>query len=122
MPGRSAAMITVLSVAYPFAPVSRDAVGGAEQILAQVDAALVRAGHRSIILASEGSLTAGELVSISVPEGPLVPETCRMVQRQVGEKIKEILRENHIDAIHFHGADVFEYLPSVPLPLIITLH
>ena len=36
--------LTVLSVAYPFALVSPDAAGGAEQVLAQLDAALVGAG------------------------------------------------------------------------------
>lgn len=35
--------LTVLSTAYPFAPVGPDAVGGAEQMLAQLDAALVAA-------------------------------------------------------------------------------
>src|SRR3954447_19417870 len=44
--------LTVLSVAYPLAPVSQDAVGGAEQMLSHLDHALVRAGHRSIVVAS----------------------------------------------------------------------
>ena len=43
---------TILSVAYPFAPVGPDTVGGAEQVLAQLDAALVAAGHRSIVVAA----------------------------------------------------------------------
>ena len=33
-------MLTVLSVAYPFAPVTADPAGGAEQVLAQIDRAL----------------------------------------------------------------------------------
>lgn len=47
--------LTVLSVAYPLAPVTADPVGGAEQVLARMDRALVDAGHRSIVIASEGS-------------------------------------------------------------------
>src|SRR3954465_10552397 len=39
--------LCVLNVAYPLAPVGPDAVGGAEQVLAMIDAALVRAGHES---------------------------------------------------------------------------
>ena len=39
--------LTVASVAYPFAPVSPDPVGGAEMVLAQLDRALTEAGHRS---------------------------------------------------------------------------
>jgi hypothetical protein len=46
---------TVLSVAYPFAPVRADSVGGAEQILAAIDRGLTRAGYRSLVLACEGS-------------------------------------------------------------------
>ena len=55
-------MPTVLQVAFPFAPVSRDSVGGAEQIAAACDEAVVRAGHRSIVVACEGSKIAGELI------------------------------------------------------------
>src|ERR1700760_3969171 len=41
----------VLEVAYPFAPVGPDAVGGAEQILTALDAGLIRAGNRSVVIA-----------------------------------------------------------------------
>ncbi len=57
--------LTVLSVAYPLAPVGPDAVGGSEQVLTAIDRALVAAGHRSIVLAIEGSQAAGELVHLS---------------------------------------------------------
>ena len=56
--------LTVLSVAYPLAPVGPDAVGGAEQVLTRLDRALVEAGHRSIVVAQEGSRTAGTLVAV----------------------------------------------------------
>ena len=36
--------LSVLSVAYPLAPVTADPVGGAEQVLARLDRALVAAG------------------------------------------------------------------------------
>ena len=42
--------LTILSVAYPLAPVGPDAVGGAEQILTCLDAALVRAGQPTAAL------------------------------------------------------------------------
>jgi hypothetical protein len=61
--------LRVLSVAFPFAPVGQDAVGGAEQVLAQLDAALVRAGHGSVVVACAGSSPAGT-ASISM-------NTCR---------------------------------------------
>ncbi len=63
--------LTVLNVAYPFAPVGPDAVGGAEQVLTAVDEALVRAGHRSLVLACEGSTCSGQLLAMPTPEGSL---------------------------------------------------
>ena len=54
----------ILNVAYPFAPVGPDAVGGAEQILTALDAALVRAGHRSVVVAREGSACQGRLIPV----------------------------------------------------------
>ena len=61
--------LTVLSVAYPLAPAGPDAVGGAEQILTLLDAALVRAGHRSIVVACEGSTPRGALIATPRPGG-----------------------------------------------------
>ena len=47
--------LTVLNVSYPLAPVSSATAGGAEQVLLTIDHGLVRAGHRSIVIAPEGS-------------------------------------------------------------------
>ena len=49
--------LTVVSVAYPLAPVGPDAVGGAELVRAELDAALVRAGHRSLVVALVAGVT-----------------------------------------------------------------
>jgi len=43
--------LTVLSVGYPLAKISENTAGGAEQVLAMLDEALVRHGHRSLVLA-----------------------------------------------------------------------
>ncbi len=59
----------ILSVAYPFAPVGPDAVGGAEQVLSAIDRALVAAGHRSTVIACAGSDTAGTLLAHDPPLG-----------------------------------------------------
>ena len=48
--------LTVLQVAYPLAPVSRDAVGGAEQIVSMLDRAVV---------ASSQSLSGGGVLRFS---------------------------------------------------------
>jgi glycosyltransferase involved in cell wall biosynthesis len=54
---------TILSVAYPLTDVGADAVGGSEQILTILDRALTEAGHRSIVIAAEGSKIAGKLIA-----------------------------------------------------------
>ena len=51
--------LTVVSVAYPLAPVGPDAVGGSEQILTALDRALVAAGHRSIVTRDRGLADCG---------------------------------------------------------------
>lgn len=53
--------LTIVNVAYPLAPVGPGAAGGAEQVLACLDNALVDAGHASIVLACAGSRTRGLL-------------------------------------------------------------
>ena len=70
MPHAAALSLTVLSVAYPFAPVGPDAAGGAEQVLGQLDAALVKGGHGSIVVANAASKVRGTLVPTKTLPGP----------------------------------------------------
>ena len=66
--------LTVLSVSYPLAPVGPDAVGGAEQILSALDAGLVAAGHRSIVVAPKHRAAATAATSCgSKPSTSAVP-------------------------------------------------
>ena len=113
---------TVLSVAYPFAPVGEDAVGGAEQVLTMLDRALVEAGHRSIVIAPQGSTVRGELVPL-----PAVPESIddharEAVHRTTRELIDRVLRAQRVDLIHLHGIDFADYLPGPGVPVLATLH
>jgi glycosyltransferase involved in cell wall biosynthesis len=112
----------VLSVAYPLAPAGPDAVGGAEQVLAMLDASLVARGHRSTVIACEGSRSAGALISISFPEGSLSEDKRRRAQAAVRVAIAEASRCDRPDIIHFHGLDVLSYLPPPGIPCIVTLH
>jgi glycosyltransferase involved in cell wall biosynthesis len=114
--------LTVLSVAYPFAPVSSDAVGGAEQVLARLDAALVQAGHRSIVIACAGSRVAGELV-----ETPPVPRRIDELARErareaIRESIRSALDQRPVDLVHLHGVDFAGYLPEPGVPVLATMH
>ena len=115
-------MLTVLQVSYPFACVGAGAVGGAEQILGSLDAALVARGHRSLVLAPEGSTTRGELVAL-----PPVPETVdpaarAFVHAAVRRALARVLAEQHVDVVHLHGIDFGDYLPDTPVPTLVTLH
>jgi glycosyltransferase involved in cell wall biosynthesis len=115
-------MLKVLTVAYPLAPVGPDAAGGAEQIACALDRALVAAGHRSTLLACEGSTAAGELIST----GPLSPRLDESAKRRARSEhartIEELLRTRSFDLVHFHGVDTAEYLPPPGVPTVVTIH
>ncbi|HKN84119.1 MAG TPA: glycosyltransferase family 4 protein [Pyrinomonadaceae bacterium] len=113
--------LTILSVAYPLAPVGPDAVGGAEQILTYIDEALVRAGHRSIVIACEGSKTYGTLVPIRI-FGSSLAETLELTDAQQRLAIKRILAEYSVDVVHMHGLNFLKYMPSEDVPVVVTLH
>jgi glycosyltransferase involved in cell wall biosynthesis len=114
---------TVLSVAYPFAPVSPDAVGGAEQVLSQLDAALVAAGHRSIVVASAGSKTAGVLIATAPPAGPIARHQRELTWAEHRRNVALALASQPVDLVHMHGIDFLQYLPPASqVPVLATLH
>ncbi len=115
--------LTVLSVAYSLAPVGAAAVGGAEQVLSTIDAALMDAGHRSVVVAQAGSATRGTL-------WPVVPATAafddvvraRAVLDQ-RDAIARALDDHRVDIVHLHGVDFYDYVPTrAGIPVLATLH
>jgi glycosyltransferase involved in cell wall biosynthesis len=115
-------VLTVLSVAYPLAPVGCDAVGGAEQVLATLDRGLVRAGHRSIVIACAGSRCAGELVTIPRVTGVLDEAARALAQAHTRAAIERVLSSTHVDLVHLHGVDFEAYLPAPGPVVLVTLH
>lgn len=113
---------TVLSVAYPFAPVLPDSIGGAEQVLVQIDRALVAAGWRSIVVAAEGSAPAGELVAVPAVRGAIDELARARVHAAVRMAIRETLAGAPVDLIHMHGIDFDSYLPPPGPPALASLH
>ena len=111
-------MLTILSVAYPLAPVGVDSVGGAEQVLATLDRALVAAGHRSLVVACEGSSVAGTLLPIPRTNGRLDDDARAAAQSAVRQRILS----TDADVIHLHGIDFDAYLPPPGPPVLATLH
>jgi glycosyltransferase involved in cell wall biosynthesis len=110
----------ILNVAYPFAPVSPDSVGGAEQIVHQLVEALVAAGHESLLIAREDSKTSGKLLRVPFAHGPLHDPT---VRERVYQHQRELIAATQGDVIHFHGIDFYEYLPQdINTAILVTLH
>ncbi len=114
--------LTIVSVSYAFAPVTADPAGGAEQVLASLDRASTAAGHRSIVIAPEGSSVTGELVPIPAPDGPIEGEVWERTHAAVRERIAEVVQHDRPDLIHLHGIDFGSYLPAPGPPVLVTLH
>ncbi|MDB5395848.1 MAG: glycosyltransferase family 4 protein [Rhodospirillales bacterium] len=119
---RDERQLTIVSISYPFAPVALDPVGGAEQVLAQLDLAILRAGHRSIVIAPEGSAVAGELRAIgSVPTQ--IDDSARAnAYRTLTKWIAKTMEQDRPDIIHMHGVDFGAYLPAPGPAVLVTLH
>jgi glycosyltransferase involved in cell wall biosynthesis len=114
--------LTVLSVGYPLAKVSENTAGGAEQVLAMLDEALVRRGHRSLVLAPVGSQCHGLLIPAQIPSGILDGQAKRQAQRSFRQLLNRTLEHHSIDLVHMHGLDFSEYLPDAEVPVVVTLH
>lgn len=114
--------MTILNVAFPFAPVGLDAAGGAEQVLSLIDRALVSAGHHSVVVACEGSRPHGTLVSTG-RVGENLDESGRMrAQERHRDAIGHALNDFPVDMVHMHGLDFTAYLPPAGVPVLVTLH
>lgn len=114
--------LTVLSVAYPLAEVGPDAVGGSEQVLQQLDRALVEAGHKSIVVACEGSRTAGTLVTIPATRGPIDDAAREAAFARHREAVAKVLERRRVDVVHIHGIAFHNFLPPPGPPVLATLH
>lgn len=115
--------LNVLSIGYPFATVGLQATGGAEQILSALDHALTAGGHNSLVLASEGSVTAGMLFPVPEILGDLDDESNRRwAKKQLQAALDRILATQEIDLIHMHGLDFHEYTLPSNIPVLVTLH
>ena len=114
--------LTILNVPFPFVPLSDDPIGGAEQITAQLDRALVSKGHRSIVIAAEGSQTAGQLSALPRVRGSIDNQAWHRVHDALRASLARVLASEPVDLIHFHGCDFGAYLPPPGPPVLVTLH
>jgi glycosyltransferase involved in cell wall biosynthesis len=113
---------TVLSVAYPLTEVGENAVGGSEQILTLLDRALTEAGHRSLVIAAEGSSVRGTLIPSPRANGALDPKVREWGQKAHKRLIEDTLSRYSVDVVHMHSLDFHTYLPEPGVPTLATLH
>jgi CelD/BcsL family acetyltransferase involved in cellulose biosynthesis/glycosyltransferase involved in cell wall biosynthesis len=114
--------LTIVLVAYPLAPVSPDAVGGAEQIVSLLDARLVARGHRVIVVAREGSRCRGELVATPAAGGPLDEPAIAAAHARTRAALEAVIARERVDVVHLHAIGFERHLPAPGLPVIVTLH
>ena len=114
--------LRVLSVAYPLAPVGPRAVGGAEQILTQLEAALVRGGYSSVVVARADSVVSGRLVGTEASAEVVTPELRAEVERRHQATLDRALGVWPVDLVHMHGLDFSRYRVPAEVPVLVTLH
>src|SRR5438445_3040080 len=114
--------LTVLSVSYPLARVADVTAGGAEQVLAILDEALVRRGHRALVLAPAGSRWCGLLIPAQIPTGVLDENAKQEARRTLKRLLNRVLARHRVDVVHMHGLDFSEYLPDCDIPIVVSLH
>lgn len=112
----------ILSVAYPFAAVTADSAGGAEQVLAALDRALVAEGHGSVVIAASGSAVAGQLRPVPAIAGAIDDAARMRVHAAVRMEIAAAVDAERPDLVHCHGIDFDAYLPHDGPPRVVTLH
>lgn len=123
---RCSTNLSVLSVAYPFAPVRPDTAGGAEHVLRMLDKALTESGHRSVVVAAKGSSISGELIEIPAWPGRIGQSARENMRRLLAQVLAGVLSgdagADRFDIVHMHGVDFAGYLPSEGHPVLVTLH
>ena len=114
--------LRVVSVAYPYSPVAPDTVGGAEQVLATIDAELTRQGDCSIVIAHQDSVVQGKLIRTTVPSGAITSDLRRCTLRQHQANLDRVLALYDVDVVHLHGFDFYELVIPPHIPVLVTLH
>ncbi|MFL5273641.1 MAG: GNAT family N-acetyltransferase [Anaeromyxobacteraceae bacterium] len=114
--------LDVLLVAWPLGRVAPDAVGGAEQVLWTLVRGLARRGHRTTVLAAEGSAVEGTLEALPLPAPPHDAAAQALQHERVRAALARLLAARRFDLVHLHGVDFDHYLPPPGPPALATLH
>ncbi|AWK86969.1 hypothetical protein DEW08_12680 [Azospirillum thermophilum] len=91
-------------------------------MVAALDAALVRAGHRSLVIGVEGSAVSGSLIPLPRVAGAVNQRARGIVAKRVAATIASTLERHPVDLVHLHLEDFPVCLPATGLPTLVTLH
>jgi glycosyltransferase involved in cell wall biosynthesis len=87
-----------------------------------LDRGIVEAGHRSIVVAQDGSRVAGTLVPVPAIAGELDDAAKARAHAATRAAIGSALARFPVDIVHLHGIDFHAYLPPPGPPALATLH
>jgi CelD/BcsL family acetyltransferase involved in cellulose biosynthesis/glycosyltransferase involved in cell wall biosynthesis len=79
-------------------------------------------GHRSLVIACDGSRVAGELVALPAVPEHVTHETWVAMHEATRRALCETLAHHHVDVVHVHGIDFHAYLPPPGPVVLATLH
>lgn len=116
------AAAVILFVAFPYAPIGPQAVGGAEVICSQLEATAASFGFPSVVVANASSSPRGQLYPTSVPAGPITDEVRAEVEKRQQAQIDRALSENPIGLVHMHGLDFASYTVPEDTPVMVSVH
>ncbi len=112
----------VLSVAFPYATVGARAVGGAEVICSQMEAAVGSMGFRSLVVAHSASEPNGALYGTEVPAETITEDVRALAEERQQRNIELALAEWPVALVHMHGLDFWRYRVPAEIPVLVTLH
>jgi glycosyltransferase involved in cell wall biosynthesis len=114
--------VRILNIAFALAYVGDGAVGGAEQVLAQLERGQVAAGHESLVVAAANSEVCGTLLGTVCAPDQITDGYYSYRYREHKQKIDEVMASGAIDVVHMHGYDFYEFVPDGDVPVLVTLH
>ena len=113
---------TVLTIAFPYAPIGLRAVGGAEVICTRLESALPALGFHSVVVAHAASECVGSLYPTCVLPGMITDEVRANAEAAQQANIDRVFAEHRVSLVHMHGLDFARYRLPQTVPIVVTLH
>ncbi len=112
--------LSVLYIGYPLLPVSDESCGGAEQMLAVLEAEIACRGHRTSVAGCEGSRARGATLMTGVETRE--PDRFEKRNREHCTRVLEEIRRGDFDLVHDKSGSFWQHAAEVDVPVLATLH